>query len=89
MFFRLSTTLFVEPDMLREEDGRQIMFPSGCDVPLTVVKSDGGFTYDTSDLAALKYRMLEEKVDWNIYVVDAGQSLHLETVYAAGRDFGW
>ncbi|KAF1761728.1 hypothetical protein GCK72_009984 [Caenorhabditis remanei] len=78
-----------KPDMLREEDGRQIMFPSGCDVPLTVVKSDGGFTYDTSDLAALKYRMLEEKVDWNIYVVDAGQSLHLETVYAAGRDFGW
>lgn len=78
-----------KPDMLREEEGRQIMFPTGCDVPLTVVKSDGGFTYDTSDLAALKYRMLEEKVDWNIYVVDAGQNLHLETVYAAGRDFGW
>lgn len=75
--------------MLREEDGRQIMFPTGCDIPLTVVKSDGGFTYDTSDLAALKYRMLEEKCDWNIYVVDSGQSLHLETVYAAGRDFGW
>ncbi|CCD65758.1 putative arginine--tRNA ligase, cytoplasmic [Caenorhabditis elegans] len=78
-----------KPDMLREEDGRQIMFPTGCDIPLTVVKSDGGFTYDTSDLAALKYRMLEEKCDWNIYVVDSGQSLHLETVYAAGRDFGW
>ncbi|UMM23571.1 hypothetical protein L5515_004230 [Caenorhabditis briggsae] len=78
-----------KPDMLRKEEGRQIMFPTGCDVPLTVVKSDGGFTYDTSDLAALKYRMLEEKCDWNIYVVDAGQNLHLETVYAAGRDFGW
>uniref|UniRef100_A0A1I7U336 Probable arginine--tRNA ligase, cytoplasmic n=1 Tax=Caenorhabditis tropicalis TaxID=1561998 RepID=A0A1I7U336_9PELO len=78
-----------KPGMLREEEGRQIMFPSGCSVPLTVVKSDGGFTYDTSDLAALKYRMIEEKCDWNIYVVDAGQNLHLETIYAAGRDFGW
>ena len=33
------------------------MFPTGCDVPLTVVKSDGGCTYDTSDLAALKQRL--------------------------------
>uniref|UniRef100_A0A8R1EJ73 tRNA-synt_1d domain-containing protein n=2 Tax=Caenorhabditis japonica TaxID=281687 RepID=A0A8R1EJ73_CAEJA len=78
-----------KPGMLREEEGRQIMFPTDCKVPLTVVKSDGGFTYDTSDLAALKYRMLEEKCDWSIYVVDSGQSLHLETVFAAGRDFGW
>ncbi|CAB3403496.1 unnamed protein product [Caenorhabditis bovis] len=78
-----------KPEIMKEEDGRQIMFPTGCEVPLTVVKSDGGFTYDTSDLAALKHRMLVEKVDWAIYVVDAGQSLHLETVYAAGRDFGW
>ncbi|EGT52019.1 CBN-RARS-1 protein [Caenorhabditis brenneri] len=78
-----------KPDMIREEEGRLIMFPSECTVPLTVVKSDGGFTYDTSDLAALKYRMLEEKVDWNIYVVDAGQNLHLESIYAAGRDLEW
>ena len=42
-------------------------------VPLTVVKSDGGFTYDTSDLAALKQRIEEEKAEWLIYVVDAGQ----------------
>ncbi|CAD6187837.1 unnamed protein product [Caenorhabditis auriculariae] len=77
------------PGVLREDEGRQIMFPTGCEVPLTVVKSDGGFTYDTSDLAALNYRINQLKVDWAIYVVDAGQSLHLETVYAAGRDFGW
>ncbi len=30
------------------------MFGPGVDVPLTVVKSDGGYTYDTSDMAALK-----------------------------------
>ena len=43
------------------------------DLPLTIVKSDGGFTYDTSDMAALKHRVEEEKADWLIYVVDSGQ----------------
>ncbi|KAF8358511.1 rars-1 [Pristionchus pacificus] len=74
---------------LREEEGRHLMFPTGCDIPLTVVKSDGGFTYDTSDLAALKNRLFEENGDWLIYVVDAGQSLHFETIFSAGRDLGW
>ena len=54
------------------------MFATGQDVPLTVVKSDGGNTYDTSDLAAIKQRLDEEKADWIIYVVDMGQSMHLE-----------
>jgi len=31
-----------------------VMFGPGCSVPLTVVKSDGGYTYDTSDMAALR-----------------------------------
>ncbi|VDK56240.1 unnamed protein product [Anisakis simplex] len=71
------------------EEGRKLMFPSGCEVPLTVVKSDGGNTYDTSDLAALKHRLEVEEADWIIYVVDAGQSLHFQTIFAAGRDLGW
>lgn len=42
-------------------------------IPFTIVKSDGGFTYDTSDLATIKQRIEEEKADWLIYVTDAGQ----------------
>ena len=49
------------------------MFVQGYKVPLTVVKSDGGFTYDTSDLAALQQRVHDENADWLIYVTDAGQ----------------
>lgn len=64
--------------VLKLDDGRKLMFPSGCEIPLTVVKSDGGNTYDTSDLAAIKHRLEVEKADWIIYVVDSGQSLHLE-----------
>jgi arginyl-tRNA synthetase len=47
--------------------------PSKDNIPFTVVKSDGGFTYDTSDLATIKQRIEEEKGDWLIYVTDAGQ----------------
>ena len=55
------------------DDGRKVMFVEGQKVPLTLVKSDGGFTYDTSDMAAIRHRLLVEKGDWLIYVVDLGQ----------------
>uniref|UniRef100_A0A914D7C9 Arginyl-tRNA synthetase catalytic core domain-containing protein n=1 Tax=Acrobeloides nanus TaxID=290746 RepID=A0A914D7C9_9BILA len=78
-----------ENGKLIEDDGRKILFAQGISVPLTIVKRDGGCTYDTSDMAALKQRLFEEKADWIIYVVDAGQSLHFETVFGAGRDLGY
>ena len=65
------------------------MFVEGHTIPLTVVKSDGGFTYDTSDLAALRHRTEQEKGDWLIYVVDAGQGLHFQTIFAAGKLAGY
>lgn len=55
------------------EEGRTLMFVPDAPIPMTIVKSDGGYTYDTSDMAAIKYRLDEEKADWIIYVVDAGQ----------------
>ena len=54
-------------------------------VPLTIIKSDGGFTYDTSDMAAIKHRLEEEKADWVIYVTDAGQSTHFQTIFACAK----
>ena len=65
--------LFVLPGKVIEEEGRKVVFVEGLKVPLTVVKSDGGFTYDTSDLAAIKQRIKDENGDWLIYVTDAGQ----------------
>ena len=55
------------------DEGRKIVFVPGHSVPLTVVKSDGGYTYDTSDLAALHNRLFDEKADIIIYVTDSGQ----------------
>lgn len=67
MFF-ITFVGFVQVD-----DGRKVVFVPGFPVPLTIMKSDGGYTYDTSDLAALKHRLYEEKGDILIYVVDSGQ----------------
>jgi arginyl-tRNA synthetase len=55
------------------EEGRKVVFVPNEPVPLTVEKSDGGFTYDTSDITALKHRIEDERGDWVIYVVDSGQ----------------
>lgn len=56
------------------------MFVEHQRVPLTLQKSDGGFTYDTSDLAAVKHRVEEEKADWIVYVVDAGQVKQIKII---------
>jgi arginyl-tRNA synthetase len=40
--------------VVQEDEGRKVMFADGCEIPLTVVKSDGGYTYDTSDMAAIR-----------------------------------
>ena len=64
---------FVSLGKVKTEEGRKVVFVEGMKNPLTVVKSDGGFTYDTSDLAAIKQRLEDENGDWLIYVTDAGQ----------------
>ena len=58
-------------------------------LPLMIQKSDGGFNYDTTDLAALRHRIFVEHADRIIVVVDAGQSLHFQMIFAAGEKIGW
>ena len=70
-------------------DGAICIFVDGTDVPLIIQKSDGGFGYATTDLAALKHRLDEEKADWIIYVTDSGQSQHFAGVFSAAKKCGW
>ncbi|XP_060792493.1 arginine--tRNA ligase, cytoplasmic [Neoarius graeffei] len=80
---------FEEKGLVELDEGRKIIFAPGQAVPLTVVKSDGGYTYDTSDLAALHQRLFDEKADIIIYVTDSGQAMHFQVVFAAARMIGW
>jgi arginyl-tRNA synthetase len=58
-------------------------------LPLMIQKSDGGYNYDTTDLAAIRHRIQVEKADRIIIVVDAGQSLHFDMVFSAAKKAGW
>ncbi len=58
-------------------------------LPLIVVKSDGGYNYATTDLAALRDRFGRLGADLVLYVVGAPQALHFEMVFALGRAAGW
>ncbi|KAJ8348424.1 hypothetical protein SKAU_G00270130 [Synaphobranchus kaupii] len=80
---------FEEKGLMELDEGRKIVFAPGQSIPLTVVKSDGGYTYDTSDLAALKQRLFEEKADIIVYVTDSGQGTHFQLVFAAAQMIGW
>uniref|UniRef100_A0A665TM61 Arginine--tRNA ligase, cytoplasmic n=1 Tax=Echeneis naucrates TaxID=173247 RepID=A0A665TM61_ECHNA len=71
------------------DEGRKLVFVPGQSIPLTIVKSDGGYTYDTSDLAAIRQRLFEEKADIIIYVTDSGQATHFQVVFAAAQMIGW
>lgn len=49
--------------------------------PVILVKSDGGFGYQLTDIATIKMRVDDLKADEIIYVVDKRQSLHFEQVF--------
>lgn len=52
----------------------------GEQAPLMVRKSDGGYGYGTTDMAAITHRIQSEKADWVIYVADEGQAGHFKLV---------
>lgn len=56
---------------------------------LMVRKSDGGYGYDTTDLATLRYRINQLEADRILYVVGAPQGLHFKLIFEAGRRAGW
>lgn len=58
-------------------------------LPMIIQKADGGYNYDTTDLAALKYRVCEKKAGRLIYVTDLRQAQHFAMVFDLGRKAGW
>ena len=71
------------------DQGALCVFVDGYDSPLIVRKSDGGYTYGTTDLAAVRYRADELGATRLLYVVDARQSQHLTQVFRAAERAGW
>jgi arginyl-tRNA synthetase len=49
----------------------EVIGPDGNPVPLMLRKKDGGYGYDTTDLATIRYRIRDLKADRILYVVDS------------------
>ncbi|XP_010448293.1 PREDICTED: arginine--tRNA ligase, chloroplastic/mitochondrial-like isoform X1 [Camelina sativa] len=75
--------------LVEESEGARVIFLEGFNIPLMVVKSDGGFNYASTDLTALWYRLNEEEAEWIIYVTDVGQQQHFNMFFKAARKAGW
>jgi len=57
--------------------------------PAIIRKRDAAFTYTTTDMATVQYRMKTWKPDSMLYVVDARQALHFKTIFAQARRWGY
>jgi arginyl-tRNA synthetase len=78
-----------ELGVARWSDGALCVFTGPDDPPLIVRKSDGGFGYAATDLAAIRYRIATLRANRILYVVDARQALHFRQVFDAARRAGW
>jgi arginyl-tRNA synthetase len=90
-----TVAILVERGIAVESEGALCAFPAGFTgregkpLPLIIRKSDGGYNYATTDLAAVRYRVDKLSVDRSIYVVGSEQALHFQMVFAVAREAGW
>jgi len=79
----------------RISDGALCAFPAGyvnregAPLGLIVRKSDGGFGYAATDLAAIRYRLQELRATRILYVVGAPQANHLAMIFKVAAESKW
>jgi arginyl-tRNA synthetase len=79
----------------RISEGALCAFPAGFvnreGAPLGVIvrKTDGGFGYAATDLAAIRYRLQELRATRILYVVGAPQVHHLAMIFTIATEVGW
>jgi arginyl-tRNA synthetase len=84
-----------EKGLLVENDGALCVFPAGFEnrqgepLPLIVRKSDGGYGYPATDLAAVRDRTRRIGATRLLYVVAQEQKLHFRLVFAAAELAGY
>ena len=90
-----TVSVLEERGIATKSEGALCAFPSGFTgregrpLPLIIRKSDGGYNYATTDLAAVRYRVDKLSADRSIYVVGSEQALHFQMVFAVAREVGW
>jgi arginyl-tRNA synthetase len=73
-----------------ESDGATVVFIDGeGKPPLIVQKTDGGYLYATTDLAAIRYRINQLHAQRIVYVTDPRQAHHFAQLFATAKKAGW
>lgn len=80
---------FLKAGLAKEDKGAIVVPFADRERPLLIRKSDGGYLYATTDLAALRFRVQTLGADRVVYVVDARQRDHFKDVFDAARLIGW
>ncbi len=79
----------MERGIAQESEGAVVIFLRENEPPALIRKKDGAFTYTTSDLATIRYRVETWKPDAVLYVVDFRQALHFKNLFEAARRWGY
>ncbi len=84
-----------EKGLITNSDGALCVFldefkgKDGTPLPAIVRKSDGGFGYMATDLAAVRHRTGKLGADISLYVVGAPQTLHFQQMFAVAKAAGY
>ncbi|MDO8954648.1 MAG: arginine--tRNA ligase [Gammaproteobacteria bacterium] len=81
--------------LIEISDGAKCIFPPGFvnrendRQPLIIQKSDGGYNYASTDIAALRHRIDVEKAERIMILTDAGQASHFAMVFKVAEMAGY
>jgi len=81
--------------LLVEDQGAKCVFldgftnKDGNPLPMIVQKSGGGYNYATTDLAAIRYRIGQDRAKRIVYTTDMGQSNHFAQLFQVVKRAGW
>jgi arginyl-tRNA synthetase len=78
----------LEKGIAQQSQGAVAVFFAEDQPPALVQKSDGAFTYTTTDLATIQYRLEQWRPDVVLYVVDFRQGLHFKNLFEVARRWG-
>jgi arginyl-tRNA synthetase len=72
-----------------ESDGAIVVFVEQTEAPFIIRKRDGAFSYATTDLATIKYRVENWHPEQILYVVDHRQGDHFKQLFEVARKWGY
>lgn len=79
----------VRRGIAEESDGALVVRIEGLEEPCIIRKSDGGYLYATTDVAAIRRRVQKLGGTRVVYCVDIRQSLHFRQVFGAAHKAGY